>query len=65
MNMLKLRVTLKQDKVETIKETIHLSEYTLSASTATATKLHKNAKYSDIIAGVDFVPFVIETTDVW
>jgi len=28
-------------------------------------ELNKIATYSDIIAGVDFVPFVIETSGVW
>jgi len=32
---------------------------------ASAAELNKIAKYSDIIAGVDFVPFVIESSVVW
>ena len=38
---------------------------TLAGSAASAAELNKNAKYADIIAGVDFVPFVIETSGVW
>ena len=36
-----------------------------AGSAASAAELSKNTKYSDIIAGVDFVPFVIETSGVW
>jgi len=32
---------------------------------ASAAELSKIAKYSDIIGGVDFVPFIIETSGVW
>jgi len=35
---------------------------TLAGSAASAAELNKIAKYTDIIAGVDFVPFVIETS---
>ena len=43
---------------------VHASS-TLAGSAASAAELSKNTKYSDIIAGVDFVPFVIETSGVW
>jgi hypothetical protein len=32
---------------------------------ASAAELRKTLKYSDLIAGVDFIPFVIETWGVW
>jgi len=38
---------------------------TLDGSAASAAELNKIAKYSDIRAGVDFVPFVNETSGVW
>jgi len=38
---------------------------TLAGSAASAAELNKIAKYTDIIAGVDFIPFVIETSGVW
>jgi len=38
---------------------------TPAGSAASAVELNKIAKYLDIIAGVDFVLFVIETYDVW
>ena len=37
----------------------------MAGSAASAAEINKNAKYADIIAGVDFVPFVIETSGVW
>ena len=40
-------------------------QYTLAWSAASAAELNKNARYADIIASVDFVPFVIETAGVW
>jgi len=39
-----------------------LDSSTLAGSAASAAELNKIAKYTDIIAGVDFVPFVIETS---
>jgi len=36
-----------------------------AGSAATVAELAKSQKYSDIIAGVDFVPFAIETSGVW
>ena len=38
---------------------------TLAGSAASAAEHSKNAKHADIIAGVDFVPFVIDTSGVW
>jgi len=38
---------------------------TLAGSAASAAELNNIAKYSDIIASVDCVPFVIETSGVW
>ena len=37
----------------------------LAGSPASAAELSKSAKFADIIAGVDFVPSVIETSGVW
>jgi len=37
----------------------------IGSSQASAAELNKIAKYSDIIAGANFVPFVIETSGVW
>ena len=39
---------------------VHASS-ALAGSATSPAELSKNAKYADIIAGVDFVPFVIET----
>jgi len=38
---------------------------TPAVSAASAAELGKNAKYADIIAGVNFVPIVIETSGVY
>ena len=35
------------------------------AGSAAAAEQQKQQKYADIIAGVDFVPFAIETSSVW
>ena len=43
---------------------VHASS-TLAGSAASTAELSKNAKYADIIAGFDIVPFVIETSGVW
>jgi len=37
----------------------------MAGSAASAAELNKIAKYSDIVAGVEFVPFVIKTSGVW
>jgi hypothetical protein len=36
-----------------------------AGSAATVAETNKALKYSDIITGVDFVPFAIETSGVW
>ena len=36
-----------------------------AGSAAAAAEVKKSQKYADIIAGVDFVPFAIETSGVW
>jgi len=36
-----------------------------AGSAATVAEANKTLKYSDIIAGIDFVPFAIETSGVW
>ena len=41
------------------------SKPTSSTLAGSAAELSKNVKYADIIAGVDFVSFVIETSGVW
>ena len=38
---------------------------TQAGSAAAAAEVKKSQKYADIIAGVDFVPFAIETSGVW
>jgi hypothetical protein len=44
----------------------HIQSSNIQAgSAASAAELRKALKYSDIIAGVDFIPFVIETSGVW
>lgn len=43
---------------------VHASS-TLAGSAASVAEANKTAKYADIVAGVDFVPFVIETSGVW
>jgi hypothetical protein len=44
----------------------HVQSSSIQAgSAASATELRKALKYSGIIAGVDFIPFVIETSGVW
>jgi len=48
----------------TIAQSYIQDNSTLARSAASAAELNKIAKYSNIIAGVDFVPFVIETSGV-
>jgi hypothetical protein len=43
---------------------VHASS-TLAGSAASAAELIKNAKHADIIVGVHFVPFIIETSGAW
>jgi len=37
----------------------------LVSSAALKAELNKSRKHADIIAGVDFIPFAIETSGVW